>query len=205
MNLAAATVVGHVDIETQRQLVADIRTLVGREPWITPYAGGLKMSVRIFNVGPWGWLATNDHRGYHYADRHPVTGKPWPAIPQHWLELATRFAGDQRWDCAHLVRYLPGAKLGWHRDKTEADLSGSVVTISLGDPAKWDVMDEDDRESSTMIYTGDVVLLAGETRHLRHRIARVDASTTIDLLTPSPLAGPGRIALSIRSDAGPRT
>jgi len=213
MITAASTVVGRLSFDEQLELVEELRAVVGRGPWITPVAGSLEMSVRIFNAGPVGWVATDArHRharrhGYHYADRHPMTGEPWPKIPPRWIDLADRFRGPDDlgpllpWDCAHIVRYLPGAVLGWHRDKTEANLRGRVVTFCLGDDAEWWIEDDNGQKTSTILSTGDVVLLAGPTRNLQHRISRVITPAERSLFNPSPLASPGRIVISMRSGA----
>ncbi len=53
---------------------------------------GKPMSVRMTNCGSLGWV-TDKERGYRYQATHPVTGKPWPAMPQSlvriWEELAS--------------------------------------------------------------------------------------------------------------------
>lgn len=197
---AADTVVGQIDVEEQQQLVADVREIVRVAPLIRVTAGSLPMSVLVTNAGRWGWIA--DERGYRYIDKHP-SGAPWPAIPKQWLRIAERFAGPHDWDCAHVVVYKPTATLGWHRDKTEHDRSKPVVTISLGDPADWSVRaDEKSPISTTVLRSGDVVLLADQTRHYVHRIGKIHSSTQ-DLFARSPLPKPGRIAISLRSGAGP--
>jgi alkylated DNA repair protein (DNA oxidative demethylase) len=221
---AASTVVGRLEPDVQRLLVADLGEIRRAAPMFTPVAGGLDMSVQITNAGPVGWCATSGDRkrfpfaereGYHYAARHPVTGEPWPAIPPRWLELADMFRGPDEdgpllpWDCAHIVYYRPpkgsdpGANLGWHRDKTEADRRGRVITFPLGDDAWWEIEDEDGNKTSTILRSGDVVRLSGPTRHLQHRIAKVLPRQTLDLFAPteSPLSGPGRVVISARSGA----
>ncbi len=207
---AATTVVGHLDLDEQRCLVADVLELVGDEPWIVPVAGANEMSVRIFNLGPLGWLATARH-GYHYSNRHPLTGRLWPSIPQRLLDVLVPFGwpdgvpdDEPPIDCVHLVRYPPGATLGFHVDQTERNKRGRVLTGSFGDRAKWDLVDDDGVRTSTVLNSGDITLLAGPTRSLQHRIAKVLTSATTDLFNPSPLPWPGRLAVSIRSGAGVR-
>jgi alkylated DNA repair protein (DNA oxidative demethylase) len=214
MITAASTVVGKVGIDEQRLLVADLREIIRAAPLFVPVAGSLDMSVEITNAGAVGWCATNDDRkrfpaakraGYHYAERHPVTGAPWPAIPPRWIEIADRFRDPGglhlSWDVAHIVRYAPGAVLGWHRDKTEADLRGEVITLALGDSALWEIEDAEGVVTSEVLVTGDVVRLAGESRSLQHRVARVLPGDTGDMFNPSPLAKPGRVVISMRSGA----
>jgi alkylated DNA repair protein (DNA oxidative demethylase) len=220
---AASTVVGRLEPEIQRLLVAELGQIRQAAPLFTPYAGALPMSVRITNAGPVGWCATmigaRDERGrlehplaarsgYHYSPAHPVTGRRWPPIPALFLELADRFRGPDEdgpllpWDVAHIVFYRPGAVLGWHVDKTEANLRGRVITFVLGDPALWEIEDADGAVTSHVLVTGDVVRLSGPSRSLRHRIAKVMPGDTGDMFNPSPLAGPGRVVISVRSGAG---
>lgn len=216
MITAASTVVGRLDPDEQRRLVAELHEVVRAAPLFLPVAGSLDMSVRITNAGPVGWCATSRDRkrfpfaerdGYHYSRVHPVTGEPWPPIPARWLDLAERFRGPDSdgprlpWDCAHVVFYRSDAALGWHRDKTEADLRGRVVTFVLGDPALWEIEDHEGVVTSHVLVTGDVVRLSGETRSLQHRIARVLPGDAADLFNPSPLAKPGRVVISVRSGA----
>jgi alkylated DNA repair protein (DNA oxidative demethylase) len=218
---AASTVVGRLDPDVQRRLVSNLHEIRMAAPLFMPVAGSLDMSVMITNAGPVGWCATGStvdrarfphaaRGGYHYSPHHPVTGKPWPPIPELWLELAERFRGPDSdgpllpWSCAHIVYYRPDAALGWHRDKTEADLRGRVITFVLGDPAVWEVKDEEGAVTSTVLETGDVVRLSGPSRNLEHRIARVLPGDAGSLFNPSPLAKPGRVVISVRSGAGPR-
>lgn len=216
MITAASTVVGRLSADEQRLLVTDLGEIRRAAPLFIPVAGNLDMSVRITNAGPVGWCATSRDRarfpfaerdGYHYSRRHPVTGQPWPAIPPRWLELADRFRGPDSdgpllpWDCGHVVFYRPDAVLGWHRDKTEADTRGRVVTFVLGDPALWEVEDAEGVVTSHVLETGDVVRLSGESRNLQHRIARVMPGGSADMFNPSPLTKPGRVVISVRSGA----
>lgn len=126
MNLAESTIVHRLDAATQHEFAALAREVARSSAFVDATAGGRNMSVKIANAGALGWLA--DSEGYRYAPTHPRTGEPWPPIPQPWLELATEIAGSHPWDCAHLVWYARGAKLGWHRDKrgrpVAADLHG---------------------------------------------------------------------------------
>jgi alkylated DNA repair protein (DNA oxidative demethylase) len=232
---AASTVVGRIDFDVQRQLVADLHAVRIAAPLFTPVAGSQEMSVKVTNAGPWGWCATDGRHknarrlGYHYSDIHPETGRPWPSIPPRWLELADLFSGPDSdgpllpWDCAHIVYYKAprghdrGANLGWHSDKTEHNRLGRIVTFVLGDDALWEIEDEDGNPSSTILHTGDVVRLSGPSRHLSHRIVKLlpreppePPEQTLDLFAPpppppppSPLTGPGRVIISVRSGAGP--
>jgi alkylated DNA repair protein (DNA oxidative demethylase) len=204
MRTAANTVVGMLGVYEQKRMAEDVRALVKAAPLMRPTAGGRDMSVRITNAGPWGWVA--DQQGYRYTDRHPVTGQPWPPIPERWAIVAAEMGYLHAWDCAHVVWYEPGAALGWHRDKTEHSRTGAILTFSLGDPAIWCVRaNEEAEETRCTLNSGAVVLLYGETRDYLHRIAKVLPQDNGDLFRPaSPLSTPGRLVVSLREGAGPR-
>ena len=52
--------------------------------------GGFEMSVAMTNCGSLGWVT--DAKGYRYDVNDPVSGKPWPAMPSVFRELAERAA-----------------------------------------------------------------------------------------------------------------
>lgn len=204
---AQDTIVGQIEMDEQRQLVADIREVIRQAPLFAVAAGRFPMSVRVTNAGKVGWVA-DERGGYRYQARHPVTGKPWPKIPKAWKLLADRYESGELWDCAHIVWYAQdaregkGAVLGEHRDKTEHDKSGVIVTVALGDPADWWVReDEEAKPTMARLNSGAIVVFKGPSRHVLHRIGKVHYGDA-DMFHPSPLDGPGRIALSIRSGAG---
>lgn len=194
MNRARETIVASLGRDDQLELVAQARVIIDSASLLSPSAGGLDMSVRVSNAGHLGWVA--DRRGYRYSSTHPISGSRWPPIPREWVELATRIAGEHPWDCAHLVWYSSEAKLGWHRDVTEAERH-PIVTVSLGDDAVWAVR-EDDGEPihRARLMSGDVTLLAGPTRMYLHTVERIEAPAP--LLPASPLTKPGRLAISLR-------
>lgn len=213
MTTARDTVVGQLSRDEQCEMVDLVRGIVRLAPLLVPSLGG--MTVRITNAGPWGWWSAPS--GYVYVDRHPVTKRRWPPIPALWVDIFHRYAtGNRAPDCAHIVWYKLGAKLGRHRDKTERDPTGTVVTPGVGSPAEWTMWDKWGKSSTTTLVTGDVTKLEGPTRDLEHRIApmrRPDPrSTQHDMFSNeplpeplwSPLDSPGRLAVSIRSGAGGR-
>src|SRR4030095_7307034 len=69
-------------------LLAEIRAVIAEAPLFTPTMprSGNPMSVRMTNCGPLGSF-TDKERGYHYQSTHPVTGRPWPTMPQVLLDL----------------------------------------------------------------------------------------------------------------------
>ena len=78
----------------------------------------------------------SDARRYRYSAIDPDTGLPWPAMPA-WLFEQVQAAADAAGhpgfapDACLINRYLPGAKLTLHRDEDEADLTASIVSVSL--------------------------------------------------------------------------
>src|ERR1700682_6503359 len=73
----------------ESELIASLREIVAQAPFrrmFTP--GGHQMSVAMTNCGDAGWVT--DHSGYRYAGIDPESGKPWPAMPPVFRELALR-------------------------------------------------------------------------------------------------------------------
>ncbi|MEM8548644.1 MAG: alpha-ketoglutarate-dependent dioxygenase AlkB, partial [Pseudomonadota bacterium] len=102
--------------------------------------GGRTIRVRITNCGDYGWVS--DARGYRYEATDPVTGAPWPALPEAWVQLAVRAAStagcpDYRPNACLINRYEVGDSMGSHQDKNERDFRQPVVTVSLGLPAEF--------------------------------------------------------------------
>ncbi|MCV2532704.1 DNA oxidative demethylase AlkB [Enterobacter wuhouensis] len=140
---------------------------------VTP--GGYTMSVAMTNCGQLGW-ATNA-RGYLYASVDPMTGTPWPPMPDVFQTLcrdASAAAGyaDFRPDACLVNRYAPGAKLSLHQDKDEPDLRAPIVSVSLGLPAVFQFggLHRNDPLKRLMLEHGDVVVWGGESRLFYHGI-----------------------------------
>ena len=76
----------YLDRSAQEALLGEIRAVVREAPLFVPAMPrtGKEMSVRMTNCGALGWV-TDKERGYRYQETHPVTGKPWPAIPESLL------------------------------------------------------------------------------------------------------------------------
>jgi alkylated DNA repair protein (DNA oxidative demethylase) len=152
------------------------------------------MSVRMTNCGPLGWV-TDKERGYRYQATHPVTGRPWPAMPHILLDLWREVANYPAPPEACLVNYYDaGAKMGLHQDKDEEDFDAPVLSVSLGDTAIFRVggRARKDPTRTLELKSGDVVVLGGEDRLAFHGIDRV-LSGTSDLLPEG-----GRINLTLR-------
>lgn len=201
MNIAESTVVLTLDMETQRRLVAQVREVIAASPLVRPVTvGGAPMSVRVTSAGDLGWVGDGE---YKYT-RTDSRGRSWPKMPDEWREIADRAVALDprhdgrmtRWDSAIVNWYDPTASLGLHADKSEADRTLPIVTISLGDAASWlvevDGYDGPER-SRTRLESGAVTVLAGRLRNARHSIERIIRAPMF-----SPLDVAGRISITIR-------
>jgi alkylated DNA repair protein (DNA oxidative demethylase) len=187
---------GFLDPKAQEALVEDIRRVVQAAPLFTPAMPrtGKPMSVRMTNCGPLGWV-TDRERGYRYQVAHPVTGKPWPPIPQRLLDLWDAVSGWAAPPQACLVNfYAQDARMGLHQDRDEQDLAAPVVSVSLGDACLFRVggTRRDDRTLSFRLKSGDVVILGGEGRLAFHGVDRIYPATS------ALLKNGGRINLTLR-------
>jgi alkylated DNA repair protein (DNA oxidative demethylase) len=165
-------------------------------PLFTPTMprSGKEMSVRMTNCGPLGWV-TDKERGYRYQATHPVTGKPWPAMPESLLKLWHEVARYPAPPEACLVNYYVGdAKMGLHQDNDEVDFAAPVVSVSLGDSAIFRVggLNRKDPTRARELKSGDVVVLGGVDRLAFHGIDRILPGTS-DLLPEG-----GRLNLTLR-------
>jgi alkylated DNA repair protein (DNA oxidative demethylase) len=150
--------------------VEDIATAAPFRHLETP--GGFRMSVAMTNCGSLGWVS--DRRGYRYESCDPLSGKPWPPMPQIFLQLAetaARTAGFPGFapDACLVNRYQPGARLTLHQDKDERDFESPIVSVSLGLPAVFlfGGKARSERQRRVPLQHGDVVVWGGAAR-LRH-------------------------------------
>jgi alkylated DNA repair protein (DNA oxidative demethylase) len=141
---------------------------------LTP--GGYTMSVATASCGALGWVS--DAHGYRYAARDPLTGQPWPLIPECFAELARRAAAEAgfanfRPEACLINQYLPGAKLSLHQDRDEKDLSAPIVSLSLGLPAifLFGGTQRSQRPQRYRLAHGDVVVWGGPSRLAFHGVA----------------------------------
>jgi alkylated DNA repair protein (DNA oxidative demethylase) len=152
------------------------------------------MSVAMSNAGRFGWYTDKDG-GYRYIERHPQTGRPWPAIPDEVLAVWEAVAQyPHAPECCLINLYRGGAKMGLHQDRDEEDFAAPVVSISLGDEALFR-LGGTTRKGATRamkLCSGDVVVLGGAGRLAFHGIDRVLAGSS--RLIP----GGGRINLTLR-------
>ena len=180
----------------QAKLLDALRAVMEEAPLFTPTMprSGKPMSVRMTNCGPLGWVTDKD-RGYRYQATHPVTGKPWPAMPDALLKLWREVAGYPADPEACLVNYYSGdAKMGLHQDKDEEDFAAPVVSVSLGDSAIFRVggLSRKEETRALELKSGDVVVLGGDDRLAYHGIERILPGTSA--LLPEG----GRLNLTLR-------
>jgi alkylated DNA repair protein (DNA oxidative demethylase) len=187
---------GHLSREAQIAVLADISAVITEAPLFTPVMPrtGKPFSVRMSNCGALGWVSDKE-RGYRYQATHPVTGRPWPAMPERLLALWRALAEFSEPPEACLINiYGPGAKMGAHQDRDEDEPAAPVLSVSLGDDATFHVggLRRTDPKTRMRLASGDVVLLEGDSRFLFHGIDRVFPGTST--LVP----GGGRINLTLR-------
>ncbi len=137
--------------------------------------GGYTMSVATTSCGALGWVS--DPRGYRYATHDPLSGQPWPAMPECLLRLAQRAAAQAGFanftpESCLVNEYLPGAKLSLHQDKDEKDLTAPIVSVSLGLPAVFlfGTALRKDRPQRYRLVHGDVVVWGGPSRLAYHGV-----------------------------------
>ena len=180
----------------QAKLLDELRAVMEEAPLFTPTMprSGKPMSVRMTNCGPLGWT-TDKERGYRYQATHPVTGKPWPPMPEALLKLWREVAGYPAPPEACLVNYYVGdAKMGLHQDKDEENFAAPVVSVSLGDAAIFRVggLNRKDETHAFELKSGDVVVLGGDDRLAYHGIDRILPGTS------AILPEGGRLNLTLR-------
>ncbi len=154
-------------------LLAALHNVIAVAPFrhmITP--GGYRMSVAMTNCGPLGWVS--DRTGYRYDPVDPVSGLPWPPMPEPFITLATtaaKTAGfmDFAADACLINRYEPGTKLSLHQDKDERDYRQPIVSVSLGIPAVFlfGGLKRADKPIRVTLTHGDVAVW-GDTARLRY-------------------------------------
>jgi alkylated DNA repair protein (DNA oxidative demethylase) len=186
----------YLDRARQEELVEMIRSIVAEAPLFVPVMPGTgrPMSVRMSNCGPLGWV-TDKERGYRYQSTHPVTGRPWPAMPEVLLDIWNDVSGYGKPAQACLINfYSDDAKMGLHQDRDERDLTAPVVSISLGNNCLFRVggLSRTDRTKSIKLASGDMVVLGGEGRLCFHGVDRIYPATS------TLLKNGGRINLTLR-------
>jgi alkylated DNA repair protein (DNA oxidative demethylase) len=184
-----------LDRAMQQSLVADVLARVAQAPFYKPRMpiSGKPFSVAETNFGPLGWVS--DESGYRYAKTHPVTGAPWPSIPQALLDIwteTTRYEAPP--ECCLVNLYRGTARMGLHQDRDEQALDAPVLSVSLGNEALFRIGGTSRRDptKSLRLKSGDVLVFGGPARLAHHGIDRVLEGSS-DLIP-----GGGRINLTLR-------
>ena len=178
-------------------LLAGIEEVTVNAPFrhmITP--GGFRMSVGMTNCGPLGWVT--DKTGYRYDAVDPVSGLPWPPMPDVFRRLATRAAANAGFneyvpDACLVNRYEPGSRLTLHQDRNEKDFDQPIISVSLGLPAVFLLggFERSDRAARVEVTHGDVVVWGGPSRLRYHGVLPLKEGR-------HPLVGVYRINLTFR-------
>ncbi len=186
---------GYLDRREQGGLLSALREILAAAPLFIPRMprSGRPMSVRMSNCGPLGWIS--DEKGYRYSATHPVTGHPWPPIPDLLLAIWNELSRYPHPPQACLINFYGAeAKMGMHQDRDEADFDAPVVSLSLGDSCLFRIGGGNRRDPSRSLRldSGDAIVLAGGDRLAFHGVDRIYPGT-------SPLlAEGGRINLTLR-------
>jgi alkylated DNA repair protein (DNA oxidative demethylase) len=161
----------------ESDLLAALREIVAQAPFrhmFTP--GGHQMSVAMTNCGNAGWVT--DRSGYRYDGIDPESGKPWPAMPPVFLDLALRAATEGGFDgfapdACLINRYEPGARMSLHQDRDENDFGAPIVSVSLGLPAifMFGGLKRSDKPRRFRLQHGDIAVWGGPSRLFFHGVA----------------------------------
>jgi alkylated DNA repair protein (DNA oxidative demethylase) len=163
-------------LPVERPILAAIDAIVAKSPFrrmVTP--GGFAMSVAMTNCGAAGWIT--DRRGYRYDPHDPLSGLPWPPMPDLFVRLATAAAADAGFrgfvpDSCLINCYEPGARLSLHQDRNERDFGQPIVSVSLGLPATFQFggCRRESRPMAVRLRHGDVAVWGGVSRLAYHGI-----------------------------------
>jgi DNA oxidative demethylase len=185
---------GRLDAGTQKTLLAAVLSAEKAAPFYRPVTpGGHAMSVQMTNLGPLGWVSNRS--GYGYQAQHPLTLSPWPPIPALllalWADLASAVVPP---DACLVNLYGPGARMGLHQDRDEADFSVPVLSVSLGDTAIFRLggLLRNAPTRSLRLSSGDVCVLGDQARLAFHGVDRIVGGSS------SLIPGGGRINLTLR-------
>lgn len=177
----------------QQEIVEALRPVLKAAPLFSPKVpSGGQMSVRMTSAGKFGWYS--DENGYCYAQTHPK-GQVWPEIPAPVLALWQRLISSEREpECCLVNYYGETARMGMHQDKSEADFSFPVLSISLGDDALFRIGNttRGGKTESLWLSSGDVVVMGGDARLAYHGVDRLRFKSS--RLLPKG----GRINLTLR-------
>jgi len=184
-------------------LLVDIVAVLRLAPLYQPTMPrtGKPLSVMMSNCGPLGWVTDKDN-GYRYQPTHPQTGLPWPPMPKILTDLWASHAPYPHPPEACLINYYAeGTRMGLHQDRDEADFDAPVLSVSLGDTARFRLggTTRGGPTESFLLRSGDVMILAGPNRLAFHGVDKVLAgSSNLLLAYPDLFPAGGRINLTMR-------
>jgi alkylated DNA repair protein (DNA oxidative demethylase) len=161
----------------ESDLLAALREIVAQAPFRHMFtSGGHQMSVAMTNCGNAGWVT--DRSGYRYDGVDPESGKPWPAMPSVFRELALQAAAEGGFDdfapdACLINRYEPGARMSLHQDRDENDFGAPIVSVSLGLPAifMFGGLKRSDKPRRFRLEHGDIAVWGGPSRLFFHGVA----------------------------------
>lgn len=189
---------GYFDRAAQEALVDEIMAILKIAPIYQPVMprSGRPLSVKMSNCGTLGWIS--EKSGYRYGATHPVTGEPWPPIPEALMALWRQHSDWPDLPEACLINhYDEAARLGLHIDADESATHAPVISVSLGDSAYFRLGGAN-RKGPTQrltLHSGDVVILGGASRRYYHGVDKILPGTSS--LLPESFR-PGRINLTLR-------
>jgi alkylated DNA repair protein (DNA oxidative demethylase) len=186
----------------QAALLQEVLARVAQAPFYRPTmpGSGKPLSVEMTNFGPLGWI-TDKAKGYRYEPFHPVTGAPWPEIPDILLALWADATGYPSPPDACLVNlYRADTRMGLHRDQDEEPKDAPVLSVSLGDTAifRFGGLSRRDPTQTLKLASGDVLTFGGPARLMFHGIDRIQAGSS------GLVPGGGRINLTLRRATTPK-
>jgi alkylated DNA repair protein (DNA oxidative demethylase) len=178
----------------QKHLLDEVLERLKDAPLYRPVMPGTgkSFSAEESNFGSLGWVS--DRNGYRYQPSHPVTGAPWPTIPEALLDLWAEINPPPAPECCLVNLYRAGAKMGLHQDRDEKDVSAAVIGVSLGDEAVFRIggSARGGKTVSLSLASGDVIAFGGTARLAYHGIDRIRPGTS------RLLPGGGRLSLTLR-------
>jgi len=168
---------GYLDRAQQKALLADLRKILEDAPLYQALMprSGKPLSVRMSNCGPLGWY-TDQAKGYRYEAVHPLTGRPWPAMPDLALQAWEDLAGTKAPAQACLINYYDAAaKMGLHQDRDERALATAVVSLSLGDAClyRFGGATRQGPTKTIKLESGDALVLGGGSRMAFHGVDKI--------------------------------
>jgi alkylated DNA repair protein (DNA oxidative demethylase) len=194
---ADAVVLRGAALPRAASLLSAVEPITAESPFrLMTTPGGYRMSVAMTNCGAAGWVT--DRRGYRYDAVDPLTGHPWPAMPQVFLDLAAEAAGtagfgDFAPDACLINRYEPGTRLSLHQDRNEKDFGAPIVSVSLGLPAVFlfGGTQRSDRTRRVLLRHGDIAVWGGSARLNFHGVMPLKEGD-------HPVLGRCRVNLTLR-------